>query len=480
MRKLILLLTLTLLSFGNSLFAQKVIVCNGDYAYSWHSSKLCHGLNNCKGDIYLVEISYAINSLNRRGCCICTSDPNCKSDRSSQYNEIQPFEPDWEFLQYAQQVLTERYRQNLAIITDKRNAVILRLEWARSLSRYHNFEIKNRYDKIERDLSTFKTDNNIKKMLESDLTQPQNMKWLNDTFDKWAKYADGLVEESLKIAESNINEIDKIQKWHANITAAKKIPDGWHKVILTDLEGFYIDEHKVHVQGGKITQQTSDNFTVSSLPKPVGIYKFKAEIASTESLKFYVFFREYFYSKSFVSSPPLKAGKVIFVANSDKEIGSKIKFNYELLGTVKEKRTRTDNIPNCEYMSILNTTHRPGIYTYQIVHNNGEVQDGKVEIKSGECNEVVVKQEPLGYLKFWSDDKKWKYLRIYIDGVYWKPLEVFHKTEPDIVPLRAKVPPGHHKITVKNKDYVIVWEKNINVSDGESITIPFLKKDRLK
>lgn len=480
MRKIILLLTLTLLSFGNSLFAQKVIVCNGNYAYSWHSSKLCHGLNNCKGDIYLVDISYAINSLNRRGCCICTSDPNCKSDRSSQYYEIQPFEPDWEFLQYAQQVLTERYRQNLAIITDKRNAVILRLEWAKSLSRYHNFEIKNRYDKIEKDLNAFKTDNNIKKMLESDLTQPQNMKWLIEVFDKWEKYADELVKESLKIAENNINEIDKIQKWHANITTTKKIPDGWHKVVLTDLEGFFVDEHKVQVRGGKIIEQTFDNFTVSSLSKPVGIYKFKAEIASTESIRFYVFFREFYYSKSFVSSPPLKAGKVIFVASSDKEIGAKIKFNNQWLGTVNERRDRTDKIPNCEYMSILNTTQRPGIYTYQIVHNNGELQDGKVEVKSGGCNEVIVKQAPVGYLKFWSDDKKLNLLYIYIDGVYWGSLNVFYKTEPTIIPRRAKVSPGYHKITVKGMKNVIIWEKNIQVADGESIIIPFLKKDKLK
>jgi hypothetical protein len=480
MRKLILVFTLILLPLGKSIFAQKVIVCTGNYAYSWHFSRLCHGLSNCKGEIYDVDIYYAINSLNRRGCCICTSDQNCKSDRSYQGYEITPFEPDWEFLQYAQQALTERYKQNAAIIVEKRNAIILRLELARSLSRYHNFDIQNRWNKVENDLKTFKADKNIKKMLESDLTQPQNMKWLTDAFERWDKYAEELIKESLKIAEFNISEIEKIRKWHSTITTNKKIPDGWHRVILTDLEGFYVDGHKVHVRGGKIIEQTLDNFTCTNLPKPASIYKLKAEIASTESIKFYVFFRELFHSKSFVSSPPDRAGKVIFTANSEKEIGSKIKFHNEWLGTIKERCIRSDKIPNCEYQSILNTSQRPGIYTYQIVHNNGELQDGKVEIKSGQCSEVVVKQDPLGFIKFWSDYKKYDHLWIYIDDVYWGSLSVFYNTEPALIPHKAKVIPGEHKIIVKGKNGMIIWEKTVHISDGETVTVPFFKKDRLK
>lgn len=59
-----------------------VYICDGLYAYAYHSSNSCPGLNNCKGPINLVAQEFAINIKNRRPCCRCWSNVgnNCADD----------------------------------------------------------------------------------------------------------------------------------------------------------------------------------------------------------------------------------------------------------------------------------------------------------------------------------------------------------------------------------------------------------------
>ena len=108
------LLILAIFFFTLTSYSQTVVVCNGNYAYSWHSTANCRGLSNCQGGLYNVDLSYAVYTMNRKGCCICTNDPNCLTDRTdpAYVPSPVPFQPDWEFLEYAQQTLSARYKVN--------------------------------------------------------------------------------------------------------------------------------------------------------------------------------------------------------------------------------------------------------------------------------------------------------------------------------------------------------------------------------
>jgi len=66
---------------------QTVYICDGSYAYAYHSSTECPGLNNCKGQIYYTNESDAINSYGRIPCCRCWSNVSgrCKDDNPSGY-----------------------------------------------------------------------------------------------------------------------------------------------------------------------------------------------------------------------------------------------------------------------------------------------------------------------------------------------------------------------------------------------------------
>ncbi len=65
--------------------AQTVYICNGTYAYAYHSRSNCQGLNNCNGQIYYTDEYSAVNSFGRRPCCRCWSNvlANCKDDNPS-------------------------------------------------------------------------------------------------------------------------------------------------------------------------------------------------------------------------------------------------------------------------------------------------------------------------------------------------------------------------------------------------------------
>src|SRR5674476_5200 len=72
-------------SFANGLTeanSQQVFICTGQYAYAYHSSATCPGLNNCKGEIKSTDEYSALNSYGRRPCCRCWTNisGNCKDD----------------------------------------------------------------------------------------------------------------------------------------------------------------------------------------------------------------------------------------------------------------------------------------------------------------------------------------------------------------------------------------------------------------
>ena len=75
---------------------QTVYICGGQFAYAYHSSQSCTGLNNCRADVSYLSRSRAINEYDRRPCCICWSNTNgnCindgKSGESSGY-EFRPY-----------------------------------------------------------------------------------------------------------------------------------------------------------------------------------------------------------------------------------------------------------------------------------------------------------------------------------------------------------------------------------------------------
>jgi hypothetical protein len=65
-----------------SIFLQSVYVCNGSYAYAYHSRSNCSGLGNCKGEIIFIDEDFAINKLGRVPCCRCWTNVSerCKDD----------------------------------------------------------------------------------------------------------------------------------------------------------------------------------------------------------------------------------------------------------------------------------------------------------------------------------------------------------------------------------------------------------------
>lgn len=65
--------------------SQTVYVCTGRYAYAYHSTSECPGLNNCQGNINYTDESYAANNLKRVPCCRCWSNVGgrCKDDNPS-------------------------------------------------------------------------------------------------------------------------------------------------------------------------------------------------------------------------------------------------------------------------------------------------------------------------------------------------------------------------------------------------------------
>ena len=69
-----------------ALTAQTVYLCGGQYAYAYHSSQSCSGLNNCGSQVFYVDRYNAVQDYNRRPCCICWSNvrDNCTKDGSSQ------------------------------------------------------------------------------------------------------------------------------------------------------------------------------------------------------------------------------------------------------------------------------------------------------------------------------------------------------------------------------------------------------------
>jgi hypothetical protein len=72
--------------------AQTVFICRGNYSVAYHSKSDCRGLNNCQASIVSVSEQYAINSVQRRPCCICWKiDGGCiTDDLGVYYNQISP------------------------------------------------------------------------------------------------------------------------------------------------------------------------------------------------------------------------------------------------------------------------------------------------------------------------------------------------------------------------------------------------------
>jgi hypothetical protein len=61
---------------------QTVYICNGPYAYAYHSRSNCPGLNNCSGQVLVWDEVSALNSRWDKPCCRCWSNVynNCKDD----------------------------------------------------------------------------------------------------------------------------------------------------------------------------------------------------------------------------------------------------------------------------------------------------------------------------------------------------------------------------------------------------------------
>lgn len=118
------LLLFVLICVTHIAFGQNVIICNGEYAYAWHSTSNCSGLANCKGSITTVSQSYAQGTLNRSGCCICTTDPKCSTDNkpnlgSNQLSVPQSWNPNTDALLNIGNALQDRYYQNSQIIVNE-------------------------------------------------------------------------------------------------------------------------------------------------------------------------------------------------------------------------------------------------------------------------------------------------------------------------------------------------------------------------
>lgn len=81
MRQFFIILLFVGLSFNSELKAQSVFICTGNYSVVYHSKSDCRGLNNCQATIKIVSQEYALNTAERRPCCICwKSDGECMID----------------------------------------------------------------------------------------------------------------------------------------------------------------------------------------------------------------------------------------------------------------------------------------------------------------------------------------------------------------------------------------------------------------
>jgi hypothetical protein len=90
-RKLILFLFVYLLSVIE-INAQTVFICTGNYSVAYHSKSDCRGLNNCRATVVSVTAQYAVNTAERRPCCICwKSEGGCITDDIGIfYNKVSP------------------------------------------------------------------------------------------------------------------------------------------------------------------------------------------------------------------------------------------------------------------------------------------------------------------------------------------------------------------------------------------------------
>lgn len=62
-------------SFDDENYVENIVyVCTGAYAYAYHSSAECAGLNNCQADIKYTSESIAVYDLDRKPCCRCWSN----------------------------------------------------------------------------------------------------------------------------------------------------------------------------------------------------------------------------------------------------------------------------------------------------------------------------------------------------------------------------------------------------------------------
>jgi len=129
-------LPVILILFTHFVHSQNVVICTGQYAYSWHVKSDCPGLSNCKGSVTSVTASYAKNTLNRLGCCICTSEANCKTDRNSYVGTNGIAVPQsWESNSYnlmgIGSTLQARYYHNLNMIQDEIYLTELIFSWTK-------------------------------------------------------------------------------------------------------------------------------------------------------------------------------------------------------------------------------------------------------------------------------------------------------------------------------------------------------------
>jgi hypothetical protein len=90
-RKLILFLLVYLFSVIE-INAQTVFICTGNYSVAYHSKSDCRGLNNCRATVVSVTAQYAVNTAERRPCCICwKSEGGCITDDIGIfYNKVSP------------------------------------------------------------------------------------------------------------------------------------------------------------------------------------------------------------------------------------------------------------------------------------------------------------------------------------------------------------------------------------------------------
>ena len=68
--KTLLAAMLFMAAFTTTSLQSQVYICTGPGAYRYHNKHTCRGLNNCKGEIVKVSVSYAQNH-GFTACKIC-------------------------------------------------------------------------------------------------------------------------------------------------------------------------------------------------------------------------------------------------------------------------------------------------------------------------------------------------------------------------------------------------------------------------